>query len=52
MPIAHRYSQPEEQQRVIGYDVFCANHRIGAMPSEHAQKSLRLFGEEVISAFR
>ena len=42
----------EEQQRVIGYDVFCANHRIGTMPSEHAQKSLRLFGEEVIPAFR
>jgi alkanesulfonate monooxygenase SsuD/methylene tetrahydromethanopterin reductase-like flavin-dependent oxidoreductase (luciferase family) len=25
----------EEHQKLIGYDVFCANHCIGTMPSEH-----------------
>jgi len=41
----------EEYQRRIGYDVFCANHRIGTMPLEQVVKSLKLFGEEVIPAF-
>ncbi|MFQ6030326.1 MAG: LLM class flavin-dependent oxidoreductase, partial [Dehalococcoidia bacterium] len=41
-----------EHQKGIGYDVFCTNHRIGTMPAEHVIKSLRLFGEEVIPAFR
>jgi alkanesulfonate monooxygenase SsuD/methylene tetrahydromethanopterin reductase-like flavin-dependent oxidoreductase (luciferase family) len=41
----------EEHQRRIGYDVFCANHRIGTMPLEQVVKSLKLFGEEVIPAF-
>jgi alkanesulfonate monooxygenase SsuD/methylene tetrahydromethanopterin reductase-like flavin-dependent oxidoreductase (luciferase family) len=41
----------EEHQRLLGYDVFCANHRIGTMPLEQVVKSLKLFGEEVIPAF-
>ena len=41
----------EEQQRLIGYEVFCANHRMGTMPMEQVVKSLKLFGEEVIPAF-
>jgi alkanesulfonate monooxygenase SsuD/methylene tetrahydromethanopterin reductase-like flavin-dependent oxidoreductase (luciferase family) len=39
------------QHNRCGNDVFCANHRFGAMPSEQALKSLKLFGEEVIPAF-
>ena len=41
----------KEQRDLVGYDVFCANHRFGPMPLEHSMKSLRLFGEEVIPAF-
>ena len=41
----------EEHQRLIGYDVFCANHRIGTMPPEQVVNFLKLFGEEVIPAF-
>ena len=41
----------EEHQRLIGYDVFCANHRFGTMPSDRAENSLKLFGEKVIPAF-
>ena len=44
-------SKIKEHQSSIGYDVFCTNHRIGAMPSEAAAKSLKLFGEQVIPAF-
>ena len=40
----------KEQHELIGYDIFCANHRFGAMPQEQSMKSLRLFGEEVIPA--
>jgi alkanesulfonate monooxygenase SsuD/methylene tetrahydromethanopterin reductase-like flavin-dependent oxidoreductase (luciferase family) len=39
------------QQERCGYDVFCANHRFGAMPPEQSLKSLKLFGEEVSPAF-
>ena len=42
----------EEQQRRVGYDLFCAQHQIGDMPREQAMQSLRLFGERVIPAFR
>ena len=41
----------EEDQRLIGYSLFCANHQIGTMPFEDVLKSLKLFGEEVIPAF-
>ena len=41
----------KEQHELVGYDIFCANHRFGAMPVEQTMKSLRLFGEEVIPAF-
>jgi alkanesulfonate monooxygenase SsuD/methylene tetrahydromethanopterin reductase-like flavin-dependent oxidoreductase (luciferase family) len=43
--------QLKEQHQRIGYDIFCANHRIGLMPSAQSLKSLQLFGKEVIPAF-
>jgi len=42
----------KEQHQLIGYDIFCANHRIGTLPLEQSLKSMKLFGEEVIPAFR
>ena len=41
----------KEHQSSIGYDVFCANHRFGTMSTEHAMKSLKLFGEKVVPEF-
>jgi alkanesulfonate monooxygenase SsuD/methylene tetrahydromethanopterin reductase-like flavin-dependent oxidoreductase (luciferase family) len=41
----------EEQQRLVGYDVFCGQHHVADMPSDLSRKSLRLFGERVIPAF-
>jgi alkanesulfonate monooxygenase SsuD/methylene tetrahydromethanopterin reductase-like flavin-dependent oxidoreductase (luciferase family) len=41
----------KEQRELIGYDIFCANHRFGPLPAEKSLKSMRLFGEEVIPAF-
>ena len=41
----------KEQSELIGYDIFCANHRFGPMPLEQSTKSLKLFGQEVIPAF-
>ena len=41
----------QEQSQLIGYDIFCVNHRFGPMPLEHSMKSLKLFGEEAIPAF-
>jgi len=41
----------EEQQAFCGYDVFCAQHQLTGMPREVSEKSMRLFGEEVIPAF-
>ncbi len=35
----------------IGYDVFCTNHQIGGMPPQLVDKSIALFGKEVIPAF-
>jgi alkanesulfonate monooxygenase SsuD/methylene tetrahydromethanopterin reductase-like flavin-dependent oxidoreductase (luciferase family) len=40
-----------DQHARIGYDVFCANHRFGAMPPEQSLQSLKLFGKEVLPAF-
>jgi alkanesulfonate monooxygenase SsuD/methylene tetrahydromethanopterin reductase-like flavin-dependent oxidoreductase (luciferase family) len=42
----------KEQHQLIGCDIFCANHRFGPMPTEQCVKSMKLFGEEVIPAFR
>jgi hypothetical protein len=36
----------------IGYTQFAAKFHIGAMPTDLIEKSIRLFGEEVIPAFR
>jgi len=41
----------EAQQRVVGYDLFCAQHHISDMPAALVRKSLRLFGERVIPSF-
>jgi alkanesulfonate monooxygenase SsuD/methylene tetrahydromethanopterin reductase-like flavin-dependent oxidoreductase (luciferase family) len=38
----------QEQQALVGYDVFLAQHHISDMPAELVKKSLRLFGEKVI----
>jgi alkanesulfonate monooxygenase SsuD/methylene tetrahydromethanopterin reductase-like flavin-dependent oxidoreductase (luciferase family) len=43
--------QLETQQKLVGYDLFAATHGIGAMPPELVEKSLKLFGEQVIPAF-
>jgi len=43
--------QLKAQHEAIGYDIFCANHRFGPIPTEHSRKSLELFGKEVIPAF-
>jgi len=40
----------QEQQRLVGYDVFLAQHRINLMKTDLASKSMRLFGEHVIPA--
>jgi alkanesulfonate monooxygenase SsuD/methylene tetrahydromethanopterin reductase-like flavin-dependent oxidoreductase (luciferase family) len=42
----------EEGKKMIGYDIFCTNHEIGRMPKELVDKSVELFGKEVIPAFR
>jgi alkanesulfonate monooxygenase SsuD/methylene tetrahydromethanopterin reductase-like flavin-dependent oxidoreductase (luciferase family) len=39
-------------QEQIGYDVFCTNHQIGRMPREMVERSIELFGQEVIPAFQ
>ncbi len=43
--------QLEAQYKMIGYDIFCANHRFGPMPNELSMKSLKLFAKEVMPAF-
>ena len=40
----------EEQQALIGHDVFCTQHGFGRMPAGAVSKSIRLFGKEVIPA--
>lgn len=42
--------QLRDQHQRLGYDIFCANHRVGPMPLAHSLKSLKLFGQEVIPA--
>lgn len=42
----------QEGSKAIGYDVFCANFEIGAMPEDAVAQSIELFGKEVIPAFQ
>lgn len=42
----------QASQAKIGYDIFCTNHEIGRMPDEMVKNSIRLFGKEVIPAFK
>ncbi len=42
----------KESKKRIGYDIFCTNHEIGLMPQEMVRNSIRLFGKEVVSAFK
>ncbi|MBV8715996.1 MAG: LLM class flavin-dependent oxidoreductase [Chloroflexi bacterium] len=41
----------QEGQERIGYNVFCTNHQIGRMPRDLVDRSIELFGREVIPAF-
>lgn len=41
----------QEQHKLIGYDVFCANHHVGPIPTAQAEKSMELFATEVLPAF-
>lgn len=43
--------QMQEQQQLIGHDIFCARHSFGHLAPEAAKKSIRLFAEEVMPAF-
>ena len=42
----------EQGKSRIGYDIFCGNFGIGRMPEDMARESIRLFGKEVVPAFR
>ncbi|PZC47353.1 MAG: Flavin-dependent oxidoreductase, luciferase family [Chloroflexi bacterium] len=42
----------KEQQESMGLNVYIGNFHVGAMPMEQVTKSLKLFGEEVIPAFK
>jgi alkanesulfonate monooxygenase SsuD/methylene tetrahydromethanopterin reductase-like flavin-dependent oxidoreductase (luciferase family) len=44
--------QLETSKQRIGYDIFCGNFAIGKMPPEMVRDSIRLFGQEVVPAFR
>jgi alkanesulfonate monooxygenase SsuD/methylene tetrahydromethanopterin reductase-like flavin-dependent oxidoreductase (luciferase family) len=41
----------EEQQKLTGYDIFAARHRIGHLAPVLAGKSMQLFAQYVIPAF-
>jgi alkanesulfonate monooxygenase SsuD/methylene tetrahydromethanopterin reductase-like flavin-dependent oxidoreductase (luciferase family) len=43
--------QLQEGQQKMGYNVFCTNHFIGRMPPDMVDRSIELFGKEVIPAF-
>jgi alkanesulfonate monooxygenase SsuD/methylene tetrahydromethanopterin reductase-like flavin-dependent oxidoreductase (luciferase family) len=43
--------QLQTGQARMGYDLFCTNHQIGRMPPELVDRSIELFGKEVIPAF-
>jgi len=42
----------KEQQQLIGYDVLLTHHTINSMPQDLWTKSVKLFGKEVMPAFR
>jgi alkanesulfonate monooxygenase SsuD/methylene tetrahydromethanopterin reductase-like flavin-dependent oxidoreductase (luciferase family) len=42
----------EDGKKRIGYDIFCCNHEIGHMPPDLVRNSIRLFGKEVVPAFK
>ncbi len=42
----------EAGKKLIGYDIFAANHEIGRMPRELVDKSIRLMGKEIVPAFK
>ncbi len=42
----------EEGKKRIGYDIFCGNFAIGKMPDAMWRESVRLFGEQVVPAFK
>lgn len=42
----------EEGKKLIGYDIFCSNHEVGRMPPDLVDKSIRLFGKEIVPAFK
>jgi alkanesulfonate monooxygenase SsuD/methylene tetrahydromethanopterin reductase-like flavin-dependent oxidoreductase (luciferase family) len=44
--------QIQEQQARVGYDVLATQHQLHTMPSAKVHESIRLFGEEVLPAFR
>lgn len=41
----------KQGQETMGYDLFCTNHQVGRMPPELVDRSIELFGNEVIPAF-
>ena len=41
----------EERRERMGFDLFCTNHQIGRMPPPLVDRSIELFGKEVIPAF-
>jgi alkanesulfonate monooxygenase SsuD/methylene tetrahydromethanopterin reductase-like flavin-dependent oxidoreductase (luciferase family) len=44
--------QIQEQQARVGYDVLCTQHQLHDMDADTVSRSIQLFGEEVIPAFR
>jgi len=42
----------EEGKRRIGYDIFCTNHEIGAMPAALVRNSIKLFSRDIVPAFK
>ncbi|HEY5210977.1 MAG TPA: LLM class flavin-dependent oxidoreductase [Stellaceae bacterium] len=44
--------QLEAGKARIGYDIFCGNFGIGKMPPDMVRRSIDLFGEKVVPAFR
>ena len=42
----------QEQQKYIGYDLLATTHGFGDMPPDMVEKSIKLFGKEVIPAFK
>jgi alkanesulfonate monooxygenase SsuD/methylene tetrahydromethanopterin reductase-like flavin-dependent oxidoreductase (luciferase family) len=41
----------QEGQQRMGYTLFCTNHQLGSMPAAMVNRSIELFGKEVIPAF-